>query len=100
MIQIDRCSFDMVCIDKSQMIRAIFYFLLLPNFSFHTSRVRLKHKYLFRSRKKKLLFCIQQKLMCICAYKMAAKAKVRFKLLDVFKEFNNFVDMNGSNIDK
>ena len=52
-------------------------------FYFHTSRVRLKHKYLFRSRKK-LLFCIQQTLMCVVQYnKMAAKAKVRLKFLDV-----------------
>ena len=28
---------------------------------------------------------------------MAAKPKVRLKLLDVFEELNNFVDMNGSN---
>ena len=46
--------------------------------------------------KKKLLFCIQQKLMCPVQYnKMAAKAKVRLKLLDVFDDFNNFVDVNG-----
>ena len=31
-----------------------------------------------------------------CATKMASKVKVRFKLLDVFEDFNNFVDMNGS----
>ena len=31
---------------------------------------------------------------------MAAEAKVQLKLPDVFKELNNFVDMNGSNIDK
>ena len=79
------------------MIRAIFYFLLLPNFSFHTSPVWLKRKYIFRSRKRILLFCIQQKLTCVVQYnKMAAKAKVRLKLLDVFEDFNNFVDMNGS----
>ena len=52
-------------------------------------------------KKKKLLFCSQQKLTCIVQHnKMAAKAKVRLKLLGVFEEFNNFVDMNGSNIDK
>ena len=80
------------------MIQAIFYFLLLPNFSFHTSQVRLKHKYLFGSRKKKkLLFCIHQKLTWVVRYnKMATKAKVRLKLLDVVEDFNNFVDMNGS----
>ena len=45
--------------------------------------------------KKKLLFCIQQKLICILEHKkMAAKAKVRLKLLDVYED--NFVDMNGS----
>ena len=39
--------------------------------------------------------------MCMVQHnKMAAKVKVRLKLLDVFEEFNNFVDMNGSNIDK
>ena len=37
------------------MIQAIFYFFLLPNFSFHTSGVRLKRKYLFRSRKKEII---------------------------------------------
>ena len=83
------------------MIRAIFYFLLLPNFSFHTSRVGLKRKFCFGHEKKKSLFCIQQKLTCIVQHnKMAAKAKVRLKILDVFEESNNFVDMTGSNIDK
>ena len=39
--------------------------------------------------------------MCIVQHnKMAAKAKVRLKRLDVFEELNNFVDMNGSNVDK
>ena len=28
--------------------------------------------------------------------KMAAKAKVRLELMDVFKDFDNFVDMNSS----
>ena len=27
---------------------------------------------------------------------MAANAKVQLKLLDVFEDFNNFIDMNGS----
>ena len=50
--------------------------------------------------KRKLLFRIQQKLTCIIQHnKMAAKAKVRLRPLDVFEEFNNFVDVNGSNID-
>ena len=40
---------------------------------------------------------IQQKLTCVVQYnKMAAKVKVRLKLLDVFEDYNNFVDMNGS----
>ena len=63
MIQIDRCCFDIVYIVKyinnsllrAQMIRAIFYFLLLPIFFFHTYRVRLKRKYLFRSLKKEII---------------------------------------------
>ena len=51
----------------------------------------------FGHEKKKLLFCIQQKLTSSVQYnKMATKAKVRLKLLDVFEDFNNFVDMNGS----
>ena len=78
------------------MIRAIFYFLLLPNFSFHTSWVRLKRKYLFRSRKKEIIILHSTKahvLTCVVQYnKMAAKAKVLLKLLDVFEDFNNFVD--------
>ena len=73
------------------MIRSITYFLLLPNFYCHTSRVRYGHE------KKKLLFCIQQKLTCPVQYnKMAAKAKVRLNILDVFDDFNSFVDVNGS----
>ena len=48
-------------------------------------------------KKQKLLFCIQQKLTCPVQYnKMAAKAKVRLKILDVFEDFDNFVDVNGS----
>ena len=78
------------------MIRTIIYFLLLPNFSCHTSRVQLSVNICFGHEKKKLLFCIQQKLMFPVQYnKMAAKAKVRLKLLDVFDDFNNFVDVNG-----
>ena len=78
------------------MIRAITYFLLLPNLFCHTSRVRLK-RICFGHEKKKLLFCIQQRLTCPVQYnKVAAKAKVRLKLLDVFDDFNNFVDVNGS----
>ena len=35
--------------------------------------------------------------MCPVQYnKMAAKAKVRLKVLDVFEDLNNFVDVNGS----
>ena len=44
-----------------------------------------------------LLNGICQKLTCVVQYnKMAAKAKVLLKLLDVFEDLNNFVDMNGS----
>ena len=40
---------------------------------------------------------IQQKFTFVVQYnKMAAKAKIRLKLLDVFEDFSNFVDMNGS----
>ena len=97
MIQIDRCFFtDKVPNDPSNNL----YFLLLPIFSCHTSRVWLKRKY-FSHEKKKLLFCIQQKLKCPVQYnKMAAKAKVRLKLLDVFDDFNNFVDGMVQYIDK
>ena len=79
------------------MIRATLYFLLLPNFSF---QVRLKHKYWFRSRKKgNYYFAFNKSSHFLQHNEMAAKAKVRLKLLDVFEEFehfNNFVDMNGS----
>ena len=34
--------------------------------------------------------------MCILEHQTAAKAKVQLKLLDVFEDFNIFVDMNGS----
>ena len=48
------------------MIRAIFYFLLLPIFSFHTSRVRLKRKYLFRPRKKEIIILHSTKAHVHC----------------------------------
>ena len=66
-------------------------------FYFHTSRVRLKRKYLFRSRKKEIIILHSTKAHVVVQYnKMAAKAKVRLKLLDVFEDLNNSVDMNGS----
>ena len=48
------------------MIRAIFYFLLLPNFSFHTSWVGLKRKYLFQSRKKEIIILHSTKAHVHC----------------------------------
>ena len=61
------------------------------------------HKYivLFTKKKnnkkiKKISFCIQPKLMCILKQQMAAKAKVQLKLLDVFEDSNDFVDMSDS----
>ena len=61
MTQIDQCGFDIICIDKDNksLIKvpndlSIILFLT-SNISFHTSWVRLKRKYLFRSRKKEIL---------------------------------------------
>ena len=66
---------------------------------FHTSRVRLKRKYLLRSRKKELLFCIQQTLTCVVQYNEMAESKITIEIsgyVTVFEDFNNFVDINGS----
>ena len=47
----------------------------------------------------KVLVIATIKLMCIYEHnKMAVKVKIQLKLLDVFKDFNNFVDMNGQYI--
>ena len=53
-------------------------------FYFHTFRVRLKHKYLFRSRKKEIIILHSINAHVRCTIQLnAAKAKVRLKFLDV-----------------
>ena len=82
------------------MIRAIFYFILLPNFSFHISRVRLKRKYLFQSRKKEIIILHSTKAHMHCTTQQNGSKSESTIETSGFEEFNNFVDMNGSNIDK
>ena len=60
-------------------------------FYFHTSRVRLKRKYLFRSRKKEIIICTIQH-----NGSQSESAIETSGCVTVFEDLINFVDMNGS----
>ena len=69
-------------------------------FYFHTSRVRLKRKYLFRSRKKEIIILHSTKAHVRCTIQQnGSQSESRIETsgcVTVFEDLNNFVDMNGS----
>ena len=72
MIQIDRCCFDIVCIVKCIKKQPVnspndpsnILFFTSTYFFFHTYRVQLKRKYLFRSQKKRNFYFAFNKSSC------------------------------------
>ena len=69
-------------------------------FYFHTSRVRLKRKYLFRSRKKEIIILHSTNAHVRCTIQQnGSQSESTIEIsgcVTVFEDFNNFVDMNGS----
>ena len=69
-------------------------------FYFHTSRVRLKHKYLFRSRKEEIIILHSTNAHMRCTIQQnGSQSESTIEIsgcVTVFEDFNNFVDMNGS----
>ena len=68
-------------------------------FDFHTSGVRLKHKYLFRSRKKEIIILHSTNAHVHCTIQQnGSQSESTIEIsgcVTVFEDFNNFVDMNG-----
>ena len=70
-------------------------------FYFHTSRVRLKHKYLFgHDRKKEIIIVHSTNAHMRCTIQQnGSQSESTIEIsgcVTVFEDFNNFVDMNGS----
>ena len=69
-------------------------------FYFHRSRVRLKRKYLFRSRKKEIIILHSTNAHVRCTIQQnGSQSESTIEIsgcVTVFEDFNNFVDMNGS----
>ena len=69
-------------------------------FYFHTSRVRLKRKYLFRSRKKEIIILHSTKAHVVLQIQQngsQSESTVETSgCATVFGDLDNFVDMNGS----
>ena len=70
-------------------------------FYFHTSRVRLKRKYLFRSRKKEIIILHSTKAHVHCTIQQngsqsESTIETSGCVYTVFEDLNNLVDMNGS----
>ena len=69
-------------------------------FYFHTSRIRLKRKYLFRSRKKEIIILHSTNAHVRCTIQQnGSQSESTIEIsgcVTVFEDFNNFVDMNGS----
>ena len=69
-------------------------------FYFHTSRVRLKRKYLFRSRKKEIIILHSTNAHVRCTIQRnGSQSESTIEIsgcVTVFEDLNNFVDMNGS----
>ena len=67
-------------------------------FYFHTSRVRLKRKYLFRSRKKEIIILHSTKAHVHCTIQQnGSESTIETSgCVTVFEDLNNLVDMNGS----
>ena len=69
-------------------------------FYFHTSRIQLKRKYLFRSRKKEIIIMHSTNAHVRCTIQQngsQSESTVEISgCVTVFEDFNNFVDMNGS----
>ena len=69
-------------------------------FYFHTSRVRLKRKYLFRSRKKEIIILHSTKAHVHCTIQQngsQSESTIGTSVcVTVFEDLNNLVDMNGS----
>ena len=69
-------------------------------FHFHTSRVRLKRKYLFGLRKKEIIILHSTKAHVRCTIQQngsqSESAIETSECATVFEDLNNFVDMNGS----
>ena len=67
---------------------------------FYTSRVRLKRKYLFRSRKKEIIILHSTNAHVRCTIQQnGSQSKSTIEIsgcVTVFEDLNNFVDMNGS----
>ena len=69
-------------------------------FYFHTSWIRLKHKYLFRSRKKETIILHSTKAHVHCTIQQnGSQSESTIETsgcVTVFEDLNNLVDMNGS----
>ena len=69
-------------------------------FYFYTSRVRLKRKYLFRSRKKEIIILHSTNAHVRCTIQQnGSQSESTIEIsgcVTVFEDLNNFVDMNGS----
>ena len=69
-------------------------------FYFHKSRVRLKRKYMFRSRKKEIIILHSTNAHVRCTIQQnGSQSESTIEIsgcVTVFDDFNNFVDMNGS----
>ena len=69
-------------------------------FYFHTSRVRLKRKYLFQLRKKEIIILHSTKAHVRCTIQQnGSQSESTIETsgcVMVFEDLNNFVDMTGS----
>ena len=68
-------------------------------FYFHTSRVRLKRKYLFRLRKKEIILHSTKAHVRCTIQQNGSQSESTIETsgcVTVFEDLNNFVDMNGS----
>ena len=69
-------------------------------FYFYSSRVRLKRKYLFRSRKKEIIILHSTNAHVRCTIQQnGSQSESTIEIsgcVTVFEDLNNFVDMNGS----
>ena len=69
-------------------------------FYFYTSRVRLKRKYLFRSRKKEIIILHSTNAHVRCTIQQnGSQSESTIEIsgcATVFEDLNNYVDMNGS----
>ena len=67
---------------------------------FHTSRVRIKRKYLFQSRKLEIIILHSTKAHVCCTIQQnGSQSKSTIETsgcVTVFEDLNNFVDMTGS----